>query len=114
MDRLVEARIRPMKSLQYLLELQRDWARGETYVQTMDIARVNCGASGLRVIYAKTMFAAAKAHRSPHTAVDACHESVCVVICRGLAGGGDLRRAERTLTGASGDRVDWTLRYLAR
>ena len=51
-----------MTSLQYLLELQRDWARSETYPQTIDIARVNGGAYGLGVIYAKTMFAASKGH----------------------------------------------------
>src|ERR1700684_2391054 len=62
MVRVVQAGARPMTSLQYLLELQRDWARGETYAQTMDIARVNGGAYGLGVIYAKTMFAASGKH----------------------------------------------------
>ena len=62
MVRVVQAGARPMTSLQYLLELQRDWARGETYAQTMDIARVNGGAYGLGVIYAKTMFAASGRH----------------------------------------------------
>src|SRR5271168_2130026 len=60
MDRVVQAGARPMTSLQYLLELQRDWARSKTYAQTMDIARVNGGAYGLGVIYAKTMFAASQ------------------------------------------------------
>jgi nicotinamidase-related amidase len=62
MDRVVQAGARPMTSLQYLLELQRDWARGETYAQTMDVARVNGGAYGLGVIYAKTMFSASERH----------------------------------------------------
>ena len=31
MQRMIQAGARPMTSLQYLLELQRDWARGETY-----------------------------------------------------------------------------------
>src|SRR5713226_5017084 len=62
MDRVVQAGARPMTSLQYLLELQRDWARSETYVQTTGIARVHGGAYGLGVIYAKTMFAASEAH----------------------------------------------------
>src|SRR5271155_1479218 len=62
MDRVVQAGARPMTSLQYLLELQRDWARSKTYAQTMDIARVNGGAYGLGVIYAKTMFAASQGH----------------------------------------------------
>jgi nicotinamidase-related amidase len=62
MDRVVQAGARPMTSLQYLLELQRDWARSATYAQTMDIARVNGGAYGLGVIYAKTMFAPSQGH----------------------------------------------------
>ena len=62
MDRVVQAGARPMTSLQYLLELQRDWARSETYAQTIDIARLHGGAYGLGVIYAKTMFAASEAH----------------------------------------------------
>jgi nicotinamidase-related amidase len=57
--RMVQAGARPMTSLQYLLELQRDWARAETYDLTMGIAKSNGGAYGLSVIYAKTMF---KAH----------------------------------------------------
>jgi nicotinamidase-related amidase len=62
MDRVVQAGARPMTSLQYLLELQRDWARTETYVETTGIARVHGGAYGLGVIYAKTMFAASEGH----------------------------------------------------
>ncbi|NKJ23392.1 hydrolase [Dyella sp. SG609] len=58
MDRMVQAGARPMTSLQYLLELQRDWARGETYESTTGIARSNGGAYGLGVTYAKTMFGA--------------------------------------------------------
>ena len=45
-----------MTSLQYLLELQRDWARAETYELTTGIARRWGGAYGLGVTYAKTMF----------------------------------------------------------
>ncbi len=62
MDRVVQAGARPMTSLQYLLELQRDWARSETYAQTTGIAREHGGAYGLGVIYAKTMFAASEGH----------------------------------------------------
>jgi len=58
MDRMVQAGARPMTSLQYLLELQRDWARGETYELTTGIAKRLGGAYGLGVIYAKTMFGA--------------------------------------------------------
>lgn len=56
MDRMVQAGAQPMTALQYLLELQRDWARTETYESTIDIAKVHGGAYGLGVIYAKTMF----------------------------------------------------------
>jgi nicotinamidase-related amidase len=54
--RMVQAGARPMTALQYLLELQRDWARTETYDLTTGIARTHGGAYGLGVIYAKTMF----------------------------------------------------------
>lgn len=58
MDRMVQAGARPMTSLQYLLELQRDWARTETYEMTTGIAKKFGGAYGLGVTYAKTMFGA--------------------------------------------------------
>jgi nicotinamidase-related amidase len=56
MDRMVQAGARPMTSLQYLLELQRDWARGATYDAVTGIAKELGGAYGLGLIYAKTMF----------------------------------------------------------
>lgn len=56
MDRMVQAGAQPMTSLQYLLELQRDWARAETYDMTTGIARKLGGAYGLGIIYAKNMF----------------------------------------------------------
>jgi nicotinamidase-related amidase len=56
MDRMVQAGAMPMTSLQYLLELQRDWARGETYNQTVATSIKYGGAYGLGLIYAKTMF----------------------------------------------------------
>ena len=58
MQRMIQAGARPMTALQYLLELQRDWARGETYDLTTGIARTNGGAYGLGITYAKTMFGA--------------------------------------------------------
>jgi nicotinamidase-related amidase len=60
MDRMVQAGARPMTSLQYLLELQRDWARTETYDMTGGIAKQFGGAYGLGVIYAGAMFGAAE------------------------------------------------------
>jgi nicotinamidase-related amidase len=54
-ERIVQAGGRPMTSVQYLLELQRDWARTETYDATTGVARTFGGAYGLGIIYAKTM-----------------------------------------------------------
>lgn len=55
-QRMIEAGATPITWVQYLLELQRDWARGETYVGTMDIAKEHAGGYGLGVIYAEQMF----------------------------------------------------------
>jgi nicotinamidase-related amidase len=62
MQRLIQAGAHPMTAIQYLLELQRDWARGETYAQTTGIAALHGGGYGLGVIYAKTMFGASEGH----------------------------------------------------
>lgn len=51
-----------MTSLQYLLELQRDWARTETYEMTTGIAKLYGGSYGLGITYAKAMFGASEAH----------------------------------------------------
>jgi hypothetical protein len=58
----VQLGARPMTSLQYLLELQRDWARGDTYNETVSTAVQHGGSYGLGLIYAKTMFGASEAH----------------------------------------------------
>ncbi|MDZ4325895.1 MAG: hydrolase [Pseudomonas sp.] len=60
MQRMIQAGVRPMTSLQYLLELQRDWARGESYELTTGIAKDHGGGYGLGIIYAKSMFGAAE------------------------------------------------------
>ena len=57
-ERMVQAGAIPMNALQYLLELQRDWARVETYDLTTGIAKKHAGAYGLGITYAKTMFGA--------------------------------------------------------
>ncbi|MEP9352667.1 hydrolase [Xanthobacter sp. KR7-65] len=62
MERMVQAGARPMTALQYLLELQRDWARTGTYDMTTSIAKQFGGAYGLGIIYAKTMFGASEGH----------------------------------------------------
>ncbi|NZA27973.1 hydrolase [Luteimonas sp. SJ-92] len=59
-QRMVQAGARPLTSMQYLLELQRDWARTRTYELTTGIARVNGGAYGIGIAYAKTMFNASE------------------------------------------------------
>lgn len=56
--RMVQAGARPMTALQYLLELQRDWARGETYGLTTGIAERFGGAYGIGIAYAAAMFGA--------------------------------------------------------
>jgi nicotinamidase-related amidase len=62
MERMTQAGARPMTALQYLLELQRDWARTETYELTTGIAKKFGGAYGLGIIYAKSMFGAQEGH----------------------------------------------------
>jgi nicotinamidase-related amidase len=60
--RMVQLGARPMTSLQYLLELQRDWARSETYNQTVATSIAHGGSYGLGLIYAKTMFGGGEGH----------------------------------------------------
>jgi hypothetical protein len=59
---MVQVGAQPMTSLQYMLELQRDWARTETYDMTTGIAKKFGGSYGLGIIYAKQMFGASEAH----------------------------------------------------
>jgi nicotinamidase-related amidase len=62
LDRMVQAGAQPMTALQYLLELQRDWARTETYGLTTGIAKQFGGAYGLGIIYAKSMSGGGEGH----------------------------------------------------
>ncbi|WP_109806941.1 hydrolase [Sphingosinithalassobacter portus] len=57
-QRMIQLGAVPMTSLQYLLELQRDWARTETYDATTGTAKKFAGGYGLGVTYAKAMFGA--------------------------------------------------------
>jgi len=57
-ERMVQAGVRPLTSVQYLLELQRDWARSGSYELTTGIARKFGGGYGLGITYARTMFGA--------------------------------------------------------
>jgi nicotinamidase-related amidase len=58
LQRMVQAGAQPMTSVQYLLELQRDWARTESYEMTTGIAAQFGGAYGLGILYARAMFGA--------------------------------------------------------
>lgn len=62
MERMIQAGVRPMTALQYLLELQRDWARGETYDETVATSIAHGGSYGLGLIYAKSMFGGGEGH----------------------------------------------------
>lgn len=53
--RMVQSGARPITALQYLLELQRDWARAETYVAVTDLAKKYGGAYGIGIQYAHEM-----------------------------------------------------------
>lgn len=54
-QRMVQAGAHPITWLQYMLELQRDWARGETYAPVMKVATEHGGGYGLGIIYATEM-----------------------------------------------------------
>lgn len=57
-QRMIQAGARPITALTYLLELQRDWARTETYDVTTSIARKFGGAFGVGIQYVNTMMGA--------------------------------------------------------
>jgi len=54
-ERMIQAGIKPMTSIQYLLELQRDWARQTTYKPVNDLIKKYGGAYGIGVQYAQEM-----------------------------------------------------------
>ncbi|MEJ8819476.1 hydrolase [Lacibacter sp. H407] len=53
--RMVQAGATPITSIQYLLELQRDWARQETYKPVTDLVKKYGGSYGLGILYAHDM-----------------------------------------------------------
>ncbi|MDQ1229165.1 MULTISPECIES: isochorismatase family protein [unclassified Sphingomonas] len=59
-QRMIQLGAKPMTALQYLLELQRDWARTETYDATTGVAKKFGGGYGLGITYARTMFGASE------------------------------------------------------
>src|SRR3954464_10811104 len=72
MQRMTLAGARPMSSLQYLLELQRDWARSATYQAVVDVAVQHGGGYGLGLIYAKAVMGEHASEAG--AAVDAAYE----------------------------------------
>ncbi|WP_435353243.1 hydrolase [Emticicia sp. SJ17W-69] len=54
-QRMIQAGAQPMTSLQYMLELQRDWARQATYKPVTDAAIQFGGSYGIGIQYAKGM-----------------------------------------------------------
>ncbi|MEL6447738.1 MAG: hydrolase [Pseudomonadota bacterium] len=55
MQRMIQAGVVPMTTVQTMLEWQRDWARRDTYDGLMDIIKEHFGAYGMGVDYAYTM-----------------------------------------------------------
>lgn len=61
-QRMIQAGAHPITWLQYMLELQRDWARTGTYADVTGIAKQHAGGYGLGIIYANDMFNAKEGH----------------------------------------------------
>jgi nicotinamidase-related amidase len=55
MDRMVQVGVVPMTWQQVLLEWQRDWAKKDTYNETIALVQEHSGAYGMGVDYAYTM-----------------------------------------------------------
>lgn len=55
MTRMIQAGVKPITSLQYLLEIHRDWARSDVYAEVVKISKRYGGAYGLGIDYIKTM-----------------------------------------------------------
>lgn len=53
--RMIQAGAVPMTSMQYLLEVYRDWARSDQYVEVNELAKRYGGSYGLGIDYIKTM-----------------------------------------------------------
>ncbi|GKQ34078.1 hydrolase [Streptomyces sp. A012304] len=57
-QRMIQAGAVPVTWVQVLLELQRDWARTETYVPVTEVVKEHAGAYGLGVVYAQAVIGA--------------------------------------------------------
>lgn len=53
--RMIQAGVKPVTSLQYMLEIHRDWARSDMYMPILEISKKYGGAYGLGIDYIKTM-----------------------------------------------------------
>lgn len=53
--RMIQAGVVPITSMQYLLELHRDWARADKYVDVTNLAKRYGGAYGLGIDYISTI-----------------------------------------------------------
>ena len=54
-ERMLQAGVQPITATQYVLELQRDWARSETYAAVTSLFKKYGGAYGLGIQYAHDM-----------------------------------------------------------
>lgn len=54
-QRMIQVGVQPITSIQYLLELQRDWAREETYGPVTTLMKKYGGSYGLGIHYAHNM-----------------------------------------------------------
>ncbi|MET0463370.1 MAG: hydrolase [Chitinophagaceae bacterium] len=54
-NRMIQAGVKPMTAMQYILELQRDWARSETYKGVTDLIKRFGGSYGVGIQYAQDM-----------------------------------------------------------
>ncbi len=64
--RMIQAGVKPITSLQYLLEIHRDWARSDKYMEVVKISKRYGGAYGLGIDYIKTMNEWAKENENKH------------------------------------------------
>ena len=55
MQRMIQAGAKPITAIQYLLELQRDWARTETYLPVTDLMKRLGGGYGIGIQYSRQM-----------------------------------------------------------
>ena len=57
-QRMIQVGVVPMTSVQYALELQRDWARAETYTAVIDLMIKYAGSYGIGIQYGNQMIPA--------------------------------------------------------